>query len=108
MFDWRRLKSKTVLIITLAPVVVIVMILIGISKLDPMYKTSYIKEATITKRVALVGKSGAKFEIYVEAIDGDTYRFLRSSFYKGRVGHKVNLRLYQRKLTGLQAVKTRL
>jgi hypothetical protein len=105
MLDRRKLKSKTVLIITLAPVVVIVMMMIGISKLDPMYKTSYIKEATITKRVALVGKSGANLEIYVEAVDGDTYRFVRSSFYKGRVGYKVNLRLYQRKLTGLQTYR---
>jgi len=37
MLDLRKLKTKTVLIITFAPVVVIAMITIGVSKLDPMY-----------------------------------------------------------------------
>ncbi len=105
MLDLRKLKTKTVLIITFAPVVVIAMITIGVSKLDPMYMTSNVKVAKITKMVFLVGKSGAKVEVYVKTNEGHTYRFVRSSFYKGRVGSKVNLRLYQRKITGLQAYR---
>jgi len=105
MLDPRKLKTKTVLIITFVPFIIIATITIGISKLDPMYMTPHIKEGTIIRRVTLVGKSGATVEIHVKTIDDHMYRFVRSSFDKSRVGQKVNLRLYQRKLTGLQTYR---
>lgn len=101
----KKLGTKTMLIITFFPVIIIATITIGIHKMDPMYATDKIKEATIIRQVSSLGKSGAKIDVTVEDREGNVYVFSISDPLGKGIGDKVTLRLYERKITGLKIYK---
>lgn len=74
---------------------------IGIDKIDPFYKTDTTKIAVVQNVAYATGKSGARIELTLKGSNGESFiRQISKNTY--RKGDKVILRLYKRKITGLQ------
>lgn len=86
----------------LAPSVIIGAGLVGFDKLDPYYETEKFIPARIVRLVHGVGKTRPRIEVTIKTDDGKEHWFVRSSYFRGKVGDKVKLRINERKYTGLQ------
>ena len=89
------------IILILIVILAIISFAIGIDKIDPFYKTDITKSATVQNVAYATGKSGARIELVLKENDGTTY-IRQTSDNKYRKGSKVTLKLYKRKITGLE------
>jgi hypothetical protein len=99
------MKSKNIVLVILAPSIVLAASLIAVNKFDPSNKTDQILAGKITKRIDSIRKVGPTTEITVQTKDGNNHRFVRSIYYYGKVGDKVKLRLYKRKISGIETYR---
>lgn len=79
--------------------------MILIDKLDPYYKTNNVVEAEIINRTYAASKQGSSLLVTVKTNEGRTYSVSQYRKSHKRVGDKVKLRVYQRKITKLVKYK---
>ena len=72
-----------------------------IDRLDPYYRTDQVISSEIISSAYFAGKQGSTLKVTVKTLEGETYTFSQSQRSKKRIGDKVKLRLYKRKITGL-------
>ena len=90
------------LAILLFIVILIASVTIGFNEIDPFYETNTTIPATIVHKVYATGKTGGRIEFTIRTNDGKEYWFNNASDSVGRQGDEIKLRLYKRKLTGIQ------
>ena len=97
-----KMNANIRVVIMFFVALLIASVTIGFNEIDPFFDTKTTVPATIIHKVYATGKTGGRIEITVKTNNGKKYWFNHANDSVGRQGDEITLRVYKRKLTGIQ------
>ena len=104
---WLSLDTKWQVLLFLSPYILIVTVVIGFDRIDPSYMTNEYIEARITRKLYVSDSrtGGNRVSIIAEDSEGKSYSFSRNQTYPKGVGDRVKIRIYRKRISGIETYK---